>query len=37
VAEPVAVRYAFFNNPEGCNFANGSGLPAMPFRTDAKH
>ncbi len=37
VAEPVAVRYAFFNNPEGCNFSNISGLPAMPFRTDAKH
>jgi sialate O-acetylesterase len=34
VAAPVAVRYAFINNPEGCNFSNASGLPAMPFRTD---
>ncbi len=33
-ATPVAVRYAFINNPEGCNFSNASHLPAMPFRTD---
>lgn len=34
VAKPVAVRYAFINNPTHCNFSNVSGLPAMPFRTD---
>jgi len=33
VAEPVAVRYAFNNNPE-CNLYNKEGLPARPFRTD---
>lgn len=30
---PVAVRYAWANNPE-CNLVNGEGLPASPFRTD---
>jgi sialate O-acetylesterase len=34
VAEPAAVRYAWENYPEGCNFYNGDGLPAAPFRTD---
>ena len=33
VAEPVAVRYAWANNPV-CNLYNGAGLPAGPFRTD---
>ncbi len=33
VAEPVAVRYAWADNPTG-NLSNGSGLPAPPFRTD---
>jgi len=33
VREPVAVRYAWENNP-GCNLYNGAGLPASPFRTD---
>lgn len=33
VPEPVAVRYAWSNNPDG-NLYNGSGLPASPFRTD---
>lgn len=33
VAEPVAVRYAWANNPT-CNLYNGAGLPAVPFRTD---
>ena len=32
---PVAVRYAWSDNPEGCNLYNGAGLPASPFRTDA--
>lgn len=34
VAEPVAVRYAWADNPEGCNLTNAAGLPASPFRTD---
>ncbi|MCX6991725.1 MAG: 9-O-acetylesterase [Kiritimatiellaeota bacterium] len=35
VANPVAVRYAYSTNPEGCNLYNRAGLPASPFRTDA--
>ena len=31
---PVAVRYAWADNPEGCNLYNAEGLPASPFRTD---
>lgn len=34
IAQPVAVRYAWAHNPEGCNLTNSSGLPASPFRTD---
>ena len=34
VAAPVAVRYAWANNPAGCNLYNKEGLPASPFRTD---
>lgn len=34
VKEPVAVRYAWANNPDGCNLYNREGLPAVPFRTD---
>ncbi|MCY2952547.1 MAG: hypothetical protein NTU53_11305 [Planctomycetota bacterium] len=34
VPEPVAVRYAFSMNLEGCNLYNKEGLPASPFRTD---
>jgi sialate O-acetylesterase len=34
VSKPVAVRYAWADNPSGCNLANKSGLPASPFRTD---
>lgn len=33
VDEPVAVRYAWADNPE-CNLINSEGLPAAPFRTD---
>ena len=33
VPEPVAVRYAWADNPE-CNLINGEKLPAVPFRTD---
>jgi len=35
VEAPVAVRYAFTMNPEGCNLYNKEGLPASPFRTDS--
>lgn len=34
VAQPVALRYAWADNPEGCNLYNAEGLPASPFRTD---
>ncbi len=34
VKEPVSVRYAWLNNPEGANLANKEGLMASPFRTD---
>ncbi len=34
VPHPVAVRYAFSMNPEGCNLYNKEGLPASPFRSD---
>jgi sialate O-acetylesterase len=34
VAEPVAVRYAYTMNPDGCNLYNKAGLPASPFTTD---
>ena len=33
VAAPVAVRYAWLENPD-CNLVNGAGLPASTFRTD---
>ncbi len=35
VTAPVAVRYAWAENPEGCNLTNETGLPASPFRTDS--
>jgi hypothetical protein len=35
VSQPVAVRYAWANNPV-CNLYNQEGLPAVPFRTDEK-
>ncbi len=34
VKKPVAVRYAWADNPEGANLYNREGLPASPFRTD---
>jgi sialate O-acetylesterase len=34
VPSPVAVRYAWADNPKGCNLINSTGLPASPFRTD---
>lgn len=34
VSNPVAVRYAWADDPEGANLYNKEGLPASPFRTD---
>jgi len=34
VPAPVAVRYAWANNPDDANLYNKEGLPASPFRTD---
>jgi sialate O-acetylesterase len=36
VKHPVAVRYAWANNPEAPIY-NQEGLPMVPFRTDAPH
>jgi sialate O-acetylesterase len=34
ISQPVAVRYAWADNPQGANLYNREGLPAAPFRTD---
>jgi sialate O-acetylesterase len=34
VTNPIAVRYAWADNPDGANLYNKEGLPASPFRTD---
>jgi sialate O-acetylesterase len=34
VPDPVAVRYAWADNPQTANLYNADGLPAAPFRTD---
>jgi sialate O-acetylesterase len=34
IKNPVAVRYAWANNPDDVNLYNKEGLPATPFRTD---
>ena len=34
VPHPVAVRYAWATDPQGCNLYSRAGLPASPFRTD---
>lgn len=34
ISNPVAVRYAWADNPRGANLYNKEGLPASPFRTD---
>lgn len=36
VPDPVAVRYAWADNPIGANLYNAEGLPAAPFRTDRR-
>ena len=33
IADPVAVRYAWADNPKATIY-NAAGLPAVPFRTD---
>lgn len=33
ITKPIAARYAFNANPEGCNLCNSELLPASPFRT----
>jgi len=35
IPNPVAVRYAWSDNPEGEKLYNTEGLPASPFRTDS--
>ena len=35
IREPVAVRYAWANNPSTASLYNREGLPAAPFRTDS--
>ena len=35
VPSPVAVRYAFKQDPAGANLYDNEGLPASPFRTDS--
>lgn len=35
ITDPVAVRYAWSDNPDDANLYNKEGLPASPFRTDA--
>lgn len=35
VADPVAVRYAWENDPKQANLMNSAGLPAASFRTDS--
>lgn len=35
VPNPIAVRYAWADNPESANLYNNKNLPASPFRTDS--
>ena len=34
ITQPMYVRYAWADNPDGANLYNKEGLPASPFRTD---
>jgi sialate O-acetylesterase len=36
ITNPVAVRYAWADNPEGANLYNKEGLPASPFEARIK-
>jgi sialate O-acetylesterase len=36
VKNPLYIRYAWADNPEGANLYNNEGLPASPFETDNK-
>lgn len=36
LAQPVYVRYAWADNPQGANLYNKEGLPASPFTTDVQ-
>lgn len=36
IKNPVSVRYAWADNPNGANLCNKEGLPASPFTTDTK-
>ncbi|RYU95080.1 sialate O-acetylesterase [Emticicia agri] len=36
IPNPVAIRYAWADNPDTANLYNREGLPASPFRTDKK-
>jgi len=36
VVNPVLIRYAWADNPEGANLYNKEGLPASPFSTEEK-
>lgn len=37
IAKPVAVRYAWADNPEGANLYNKEDLPASPFETTVNY
>ena len=37
VSHPIAARYAWADNPEGCNLYNAAGLPAVPFGPTIGH
>ncbi len=37
IPDPVAVRYAWADNPEGANLISKDGLPASPFRTSKNY
>lgn len=34
VKQPAYIRYAWADNPEGCNLYNKEGLPAIPFQAN---
>lgn len=35
ISNPVAVRYAWSDNPDHANLTHRDGLPAVPFRSTA--